>query len=176
MKKALIFVLVLALIAVSCSIFAFADDFNLTDYMEFEDFYLYIPKNYQQYIAFSNDNILFFSSSGTVTCVLVPKDSSIRFRVSFPTIYTNYSQSSSSNSFTNLSQYYANSVTCVTGSGQQQTTITLPVLYAYNILHTDLLGVDRSELYLKLIFILSFVSYIYSVYMIFSKKRSYINV
>lgn len=145
---------------------------SLKNVIETSDYYLYIPEQYEQYITFNEtDEILYFSTTSTVNCLLIYKTGSLANKLCSVQFANIYQRNTTSLTYTTLTGYYQNNVTVSYSSGQTQQTFHLSPITRSDIVYTDIEFLNKQDLIPFFIFLCVFSNLLLSLFFIFSKKR-----
>lgn len=137
----------------------------LNNCIETVDYYLYIPDQYIQYISWSvGDQILYFSTTSTVNCLLIYKNSNVLYQCSFGNIYR---ANSTQYTYHDLSNYYSQSVSVTYGN----TTNRIAPLEYTDIVYTNIDFSTNNNLFEYIIVIMLFCSNLLSLFFIISKRK-----
>lgn len=172
MKKFLVFCAVCILL-VSCSVLSVCaiSPYKLNNYIETSDFYLYIPDQYTEYITFNeSDEILYFSTTSTVNCLLVFKSGSLSDRLCSCQFSNVYQRNSTTLTYNTLLGYYQNQVSVLYSSGSSQQTLRIDPITRSDIIFTDIEFLNH-DLVPFFILICCFSNLLLTLFFIFSKKR-----
>lgn len=164
---------VLCLVAVFCLIFAFSSvavsPISAKHYIKTNNYTIYIPDQYIEYLDFTDDDILYFRSSSSVSCLLKYNNSNVLYSVSFPSIYR---ASTNTITYRDFETYYTDFVAVQSGSGTSQIVNHLQPIYYSDIIDSDIsFGFDPDHILLAVAVFL-FCDFLFKIYMIFSKGKA----
>ena len=172
MKRIIAFCAVCILL-ISCSVLSVCavSPYKLNNYIETNDFYLYVPEQYIEYITFNEtDEILYFSTTSTVNCLLIFKSGSLSGRLCSCQFSNVYQRNSTTLTYNTLQGYYQNSVSVLYSSGTSQQTLRINPISRSDIIYTDI-EFFNFDLIPFFILICVFSNLLLSLFFIFSKKR-----
>lgn len=173
MRKLLIFCAfcISVIVFCSCSVCA-VSPMPLKNVIETADFYLYVPEQYEQYITFNEtDEILYFSTTSSVNCLLIYKSGSLSEKLCSVQFSNIYQRNTTTLTYTTLTGYYQNGVTVSYYSGQSQQTLHISPISRSDIVYTDIEFLNKTDLIPFLILICVFSNLLLSLFFIFSHKK-----